>query len=62
MDAFAQFIREGRFELGVVVAFPEKAERLSSPLQELAESEGVGIHLRVVPELIHLIAPPPISE
>ena len=62
IPAFAQLIQENRFELAVVVAFPEKAERLSAPLQQLAESEGVGIHLRLVPDLIHLIAPPPVSE
>jgi hypothetical protein len=59
IPAFRASIEAGTFELAVITPTERKAERLREPLGEMARATGTSILVQAVPDLIHLIAPPP---
>lgn len=54
---FARLIRGGQFEVTLVTALPQKAERIALAFD--AGRVGAPLRLCAVPELLYLIAPPP---
>lgn len=56
---FHQLIQEGQFELAVATALPQKAERIRTALNAAEALEHIALRMVVIPDLLHLIAPPP---
>lgn len=57
--AFARLMEQGRFEMAVVTALRQKAERLQAALTETKFPVQVSLRVSVAADLLHLIAPPP---
>jgi hypothetical protein len=51
-------VEAGNFEITLATALTQKAERLQRAFQELSTPPGVPIRITVIPDLLHLIAPP----
>jgi len=51
-------IHRGLFEFTIITALPQKAARISAALADLEHLRGVVVRICVIPELLHLIAPP----
>ena len=54
------FLDEGFFELVVITAFEQKAVRISQQLEAMEDPLSGLVHVCAIPELVNLIAPPPI--
>jgi hypothetical protein len=57
--SFQQLIEAGQFEITLVTALPQKAERLCQALTSLDSLPAIPIRVTSIPELVNLIAPPP---
>ncbi len=55
------WIGSNRFEVTLVTALPQKAERLHRALSQQEHAPPVSVRIAVIPELLYLIAPPPTS-
>jgi hypothetical protein len=53
------WIDAGRFEITIVTALPQKAERLCRAMAALDQAPPVPVRITALPELLYLIAPPP---
>ena len=61
LDAgFAPFIRQGMFEITLITTLPQKAQRIQHTVADWDEAARSLIRVAVVPELLNLIAPPPV--
>lgn len=60
--ALRTFIEQGRFEITILTLLPQKAGRLAAALTEWGDPRTQFIRIAVLPELIHLIAPPPLQR
>ena len=58
-SSFQQVIDAGQFEITLVTALPQKAERLCQALRSLDSLPAIPIRVTSIPELVNLIAPPP---
>jgi hypothetical protein len=54
-----RLIEQNAFELTLITARPQKAKRLADSLNHVPEAQSARVHIAVVPELLHLIAPLP---
>jgi hypothetical protein len=59
MPAVRQAVAAGQFEIALVTALPQKAQRLCRALRSLASLPAIPIRVTSIPELVNLIAPPP---
>ncbi len=59
--AFRPFVQRDAMEIRIVTTLPQKAERIRREIPERPNPAGIPIHVSVVPELLHLIAPLPID-
>ena len=57
--AFTRFVTRNAFEIRIVTALPQKADRIRRSLLDKQTTRAVPIHVSAVPELINLIAPLP---
>ncbi|REJ90716.1 MAG: hypothetical protein DWQ35_16070 [Planctomycetota bacterium] len=57
--SFERFLKRRAFEVRIVTALPQKADRVRRALIDKPSPGGVPIHVSIVPELINLIAPLP---
>jgi hypothetical protein len=57
--SFCRLIEARRFEIALVTALPQKADRLSQALKSLDSLPAIPIRVASIPELVNLIAPPP---
>ena len=56
-----RLIDQDAFEVTLITARPQKGKRLADELNRVSESQLARVHIAVVPELLHLIAPLPQS-
>jgi len=55
-----EVIARGAFEVTLITALPQKAERLREVLIHMHGDAAALVRIAVFPELLNLIAPPPI--
>lgn len=53
------WIESNRFEMTLVTALPQKAERLQRALSQQEHPPPIPVRITAIPELLYLIAPPP---
>jgi len=56
---FQPFMRRQRFEITLITALPQKAQRLREALASGGDWRGSIVRIVAMPELLNLIAPPP---
>lgn len=54
----ARMIEHGLFEVAILTALPQKAERIRKSLQDGDSRTGGLIRVSAIPDLLYLIAPP----
>jgi hypothetical protein len=57
--AWASLNSSGLFQIALVTALPQKAERICRELNALQHPPPVPIRVTAIPELLYLVAPPP---
>ena len=58
-SGFCQFIQREAFEITLITPLPQKARRLSESIAAWSDPRAGMISICTMPELLHLIAPPP---
>jgi hypothetical protein len=59
---FRQIIEQSAFEITLATALAQKADRVRATLAQHRDTQTIPIHVVAIPELLYLIAPPPLGN